>query len=180
MRTKQAPLTKTPARWLWTIMIALALAGAWSATRSRGEQSDPTQPPPVLSSDPWQASQLMKPEDLAKSLSEATGEKPLVVCVGYPFPYHGAHIAGSKFAGPAVKSEGLEQLKQTVENLPHEMPIVLYCGCCPWKNCPNIRPAFQAMKDWGFKNVKALYLPRNLRQDWIDKGFPVQRADDAK
>ncbi len=174
MKTRQ-----TTTRWLFVITVAIALAAVWSAPQSRGDQPDQSQPIPVQPSDPWQVSQLMKPEELAKSLSDTAAEKPLVFCVGFAFPYHGAHIAGSKYAGPASKADGLQALKQEVENLPHDKQIVLYCGCCPWTNCPNIRPAFQAMKSWGFTNVKALYLPKTLKQDWIDKGFPSQKADDA-
>ena len=181
MRMKQMTSAEAAASWLSAIMVIIVLTGGWSAPLSRGEQPEhQSQPLAALPSDPWQVSQLMKPEELAKSLSEASGEKMLVLCVGYPLPYHGAHITGSKYVGPASKPDGIEKLKQTVESLPHDKQIVLYCGCCPWTNCPNIRPAFQSMKDWGFKNVKALYLPRNLRQDWIDKGFPIQKADDAR
>jgi hypothetical protein len=27
----------------------------------------------------------------------------------------------------------------------------------------------------GFKNVKALELPENLKTDWIDKGYPTEK-----
>ncbi len=100
--------------------------------------------------------------------------------VGYPPLYQGGHIAGATFAGPASKSGGIQKLNQEVKDLPRDRQIVLYCGCCPWKDCPNIRPAFQTLKDLGFKNVKVLYLAKNLLTDWIAKGFPTQKADDPK
>jgi thiosulfate/3-mercaptopyruvate sulfurtransferase len=143
-------------------------------------QSNQSEALPALPSDPWQVNQLMKPEELVKVLSKSVGEKPLVFCVGYPVLYQGGHIAGSEFAGPTSKPDGLQKLKQEAESLPRDKQIVLYCGCCPWKDCPNIRPAFRAMQELGFKNVKVLDLPKNLREDWIDKGFPIQKADDAK
>lgn len=166
-------------RLLAAAVVAVAVGG-WGVPLSRGEQSDQSEQLPALPSDPWLVSQLIKPEELVKSLSEATGEKPLVLCVAYSLLYQGRHIAGSKFIGPTSKPEGIQKLKQEAESLPRDKQIVLYCGCCPWKDCPNIRPAFRAMQEMGFKNVKVLYLPKNLRQDWIDKGFPIQKADDAK
>ena len=107
-----------------------------------------------------------------------TGEKPLVICVAFPVLYQGGHVVGAKFAGPGSKPEGIEALKRTVEGLPQDKQIVLYCGCCPWEKRPNIRAAFRAMQEWGFKNVKALYLPTNFRQDWIAKGFPIEKGTD--
>jgi rhodanese-related sulfurtransferase len=176
---------KTNLAGAWTlrlsaIAVTIALAGGSSAALGRGEQADQSRQLPALPSDPWQASQLMTPEDLSTSLSKATVDKPLVLYVGYPVLYQGGHIAGSTFAGPASKPDGLQKLNQEVKGLPRDKQIVLYCGCCPWKDCPNIRPAFQTLKDLGFKNVKVLYLPKNLLNDWITKGFPTQKSDDAK
>lgn len=135
---------------------------------------------PASSSDPWQASQLMKPEELAKALSGTTGAKPVVLCVGFMVLYQGGHITGSRFAGPASRPQGIQKLKREVENLPRDKEIVLYCGCCPWKDCPNIRPAFRTMERLGFKNIRVLYLPNNLREDWINKRFPTQKGGDGK
>jgi thiosulfate/3-mercaptopyruvate sulfurtransferase len=180
MRTKQTLLARASALRLSTLVLAVALAGGSSAPLSRGEQPDQSRQLPALASDPWQASQLMTPEDLSTSLSKATVDKPLVLYVGFPVLYQGGHIAGAIFAGPASKPDGLQKLNQEVKGLQRDKQIVLYCGCCPWKDCPNIRPAFQTLKDLGFKNVKVLYLPKNLLNDWIAKGFPTQKADDAR
>jgi len=131
-----------------------------------------------LSSDPWQANELIKPEELAKRLSATAGAKPLVICVAFPVLYPGGHIAGAKFAGPAAKQEGIEALKRAANGFSKDRQIVLYCGCCPWEKCPNIRAAFRVMRDLGFKEVKALYLPTNFQQDWIAKGFPIEKGED--
>ena len=160
-------------------LFAIALAGALGVLLAQGTPSEQGEGP-VRPSDPWQASQIVKPEDLAASLSKAKADKPLLLYVGPRFPYLGGHIAGSIFAGPASKPEGLEALKAEVKNLPRDKPIVLYCGCCPWKVCPNVRPGFRALQDLEFRNVRVLYLPTNLRQDWIDKGWPTQKGDDAR
>ena len=156
---------------------ALAKSPPAAATTSQSNQSEAL---PALPSDPWQVGQLMKPEELVEALSKSVGEKPVVFCVGFSVLYQGGHIAGSEFAGPTAKPDGLQRLKQKAEGLPRDKQVVLYCGCCPWKDCPNIRPAFRTMQELGFKNVKVLDLPKNLREDWIEKGFPIQKADDAK
>jgi hypothetical protein len=40
-----------------------------------------------------------------------------------------------------------------------------------------VRPAFQAAREMGLKNVRLLYLPENLQHDWIDKGLPISKGD---
>jgi thiosulfate/3-mercaptopyruvate sulfurtransferase len=180
MKTKRTTLAGASALGLSTILVAIALAGGSSEPLSSGGQSDQSQQLPTLPSDPWQVSQLMKPEDLSTSLSKATVDKPLVLCVGNAVLYESAHIAGSIFVGPASKPDGLQKLKQEAKGLPRDKHILLYCGCCPWKDCPNIRPAFRTLEELGFKNVNVLYLPKNLRQDWIAKGLPTQKEDNAK
>ncbi len=156
--------------------VATALVFAGSASLCWSGQPKQSGQIPILPSDPWQANQLIAPEGLVKLLSSATGHKPLVVCVGFPVLYQGGHIVGAKFAGPASRRKGLQALKRAVRALPRDKEIVLYCGCCPWKRCPNIRAAFRATQGWGFKSVKALYVPRNFRQDWIAKGFPIEKG----
>ena len=43
--------------------------------------------------------------------------------------------------------------------------------------CPNVRPAFKALQDLGFKNVRVLLLPANFATDWADKGLPYNKGD---
>lgn len=55
----------------------------------------------------------MKPADLAKELSDAqSANKPVVVCSGVRVLYEGAHVPGAVYHGPAVKPEGLEDLRK--------------------------------------------------------------------
>ncbi|MFT3945378.1 MAG: hypothetical protein QM763_00275 [Agriterribacter sp.] len=54
--------------------------------------------------------------------------------------------------------------------------IIVYCGCCPYKNCPNIRPAYAILNTLGFTNFKLLDLPQNLKVDWIDRGYPMSNG----
>ena len=124
-------------------------------------------------SDPWTSSQLLQPADLAKSLADARVRKPLVVCVGFAVLYKSAHIPGALFHGPGAKPEGIEDLKMWAATVSKEQPIVIYCGCCPMVRCPNVRPAFKALRELGLKDVKLLYLRTDLATDWIAKGFPT-------
>jgi hypothetical protein len=102
-----------------------------------------------------------------------------VIHTGFSVLYRATHIRESVFAGPGSKEEGVADLKKIVAGQPRDREIVLYCGCCPWDKCPNIRPAFAALHEMGFTRVKALELPTNLKTDWIDKGYPVDKRADA-
>jgi thiosulfate/3-mercaptopyruvate sulfurtransferase len=126
----------------------------------------------IAAAEPWTQSELLSPAQLAPTLNSA-----LVIQVGFPALYHGAHIAGSSYAGPGSKQQGLEELKQKVANEPRDRQIVLYCGCCPWDHCPNIRPAFAALKQMGFTHVRALEIPTNLKTDWVEHGYPTAHGD---
>jgi hypothetical protein len=61
-----------------------------------------------------------------------------------------------------------------LSTLPKDANIVIYCGCCPFVKCPNIRPAFTLLNKMGFKKHKLLNLSHNVKTDWIDKGYPVR------
>lgn len=89
--------------------------------------------------------------------------------------YRASHIPGSIYAGPGAKPEGIEELKKALTGQPKDRAIVLYCGCCPWEKCPNMRPAFAALREMGYTNVKAMVVPENLKADWTDKGYPIDR-----
>ncbi len=96
--------------------------------------------------------------------------------VGPRLLYNGNHIRGATFAGPAGTAAGLALLKEAVAGVGKSEKIVLYCGCCPMDHCPNIRPAFIALRDAGFKDVRIVDIPMNLPTDWTAKGFPVEKG----
>jgi thiosulfate/3-mercaptopyruvate sulfurtransferase len=123
---------------------------------------------------PWKAEDLIQPADLKGLL--ASDDKPLVLQTGVVHLYKMGHIPGSFYAGMASTPEGILALKKTVQDMPHTREIVIYCGCCPMGDCPNIRPAFQTLRIMGFKNVKVLNLPTNFTQDWQMKGYPVEKS----
>jgi thiosulfate/3-mercaptopyruvate sulfurtransferase len=116
---------------------------------------------------------MLAPAALAQQIER--GSAPPVLFVGFPILYKGAHIPKAIFAGPCSKQEGLDLLKVSVKNMPPDSEIVIYCGCCPFVHCPNVRPAYSALKDMGFTNVKILQLDTNLHTDWVQKGYPTEK-----
>ena len=123
------------------------------------------------------ASRLIQPEELVKVLQSGKGEKPLLLQVGSHVLFSQAHIPGSEYAGAASTESGLQQLRKRVESLPRTKSIVIYCGCCPWSHCPNVKPADAALQAMGFSKVKILYIANNFGADWVDKGYPVAKGD---
>jgi hypothetical protein len=99
------------------------------------------------------SSHLINPEDLLKVLQASKGERPLMIQVGSYLLYLQAHIPGSEYNGPVTNEVGLQQLRKKVEALPRRKFIVLYCGCCPWSHCPNVKPADDALRGMGFTRV---------------------------
>ncbi len=120
---------------------------------------------------------LINPEDLLKLLQTSGKEKPLMIQVGSHVLFSQAHIPGSEYIGPASSEAGLQQLRKRVESLPRTKFIVLYCGCCPWSHCPNVKPADDALRALGFTNIKVLYIADNFGANWVDKGYPVAKGE---
>ncbi|HYM79036.1 MAG TPA: rhodanese-like domain-containing protein [Candidatus Dormibacteraeota bacterium] len=119
---------------------------------------------------------LINPEDLVKMLQTAK-EKPLMLQVGSHVLFTQAHIPSSEYVGAASTEAGLQQLRKRVESLPRTKFIVLYCGCCPWNHCPNVKPADDALHAMGFTNVKVLYIADNFGTNWVDKGYPTAKGE---
>jgi hypothetical protein len=116
----------------------------------------------------------LAPKELAARLAGPASAKPVVLHVGFSVLYRSKHIPGTEYAGPGAQPQGLENLKTAVAKVARDREIVLYCGCCPWDKCPNIRPAMALLRSLGFTRVKALYTPTNFAKDWIDLGYPVE------
>ncbi len=117
---------------------------------------------------------LIEPADFAKELASQSTDLS-ILCTGFPVLYRAARITGAILAGPCSKPEGLAEFRKQTAALPLDREIVLYCGCCPFDHCPNIRPAFTALRDRGFKQIKVLHIATNLHTDWIVKGYPTQK-----
>lgn len=121
----------------------------------------------VQGPEPWTRSQLMDPAELAKTINNIQTPQPIIYCIG-----PGAVIKGSINIGPTKDSTNLSKLRSKLEKLPRDANVVIYCGCCPFVNCPNIRPAFTLLNNMKFQHAKLLNMEHNIRVDWIAKGYP--------
>ena len=129
--------------------------------------------------DPWKAGDLLEPATLAQTL-KSPGKAPVVISVAFPVLYNNKHIPHAIFAGPGSTPEGIGALKKAVAKLSKDSDIVVYCGCCPMEKCPNVRPAYSALKQMGFTKVRVLRLPTNMATDWFDKGYPSEEGSALK
>ncbi|MDO6430354.1 rhodanese-like domain-containing protein [Flavitalea sp. BT771] len=119
--------------------------------------------------EPWRQDQLMPPAELAEAINHPSADTPLIICVGPAGP-----IKGSIETGPAAREENLNKLKKLLSKENKDREIVIYCGCCPFKNCPNVRPAFTLLNTLQFTRHKLLDLPHNIKVDWINPGYPTK------
>ncbi|MGZ5243679.1 MAG: rhodanese-like domain-containing protein [Bacteroidia bacterium] len=118
---------------------------------------------------PWTPEELMQPKQLAESINNNSADKPVIFNMG-----PSGSIKGAIDIGPAEEAENMEKLKAELSKLPKDKPVVVYCGCCPYERCPNVRPAFKLLKEMNFVNGKLLDMPENLKTDWINKGYPMK------
>jgi len=114
----------------------------------------------------WTSNQLLQPADLAQTLQN-NKSLPVIYSVG-----PGAVIPHSVDIGSVKEKENLDKFKNQLSKLPKNAAIVVYCGCCPFDPCTNVRPAVAALKEMKFTNFKLLNLEHNIKTDWLDKGFP--------
>jgi thiosulfate/3-mercaptopyruvate sulfurtransferase len=124
--------------------------------------------------EPWKPSQLLSPADLAKIIQDPTAKQPFIFCIG-----PGAVVKGSIDIGPTRDSNNLAKLRQQLNKLPKDAAVVIYCGCCPFEHCPNIRPAFTLLNEMKFTHPQLLNLEHNIKLDWINKGYPVEGQSGA-
>src|SRR5580698_5471256 len=118
----------------------------------------------------------VQPKELVSHLDAGTA----IFQVGPNVLYRSKHIPGAIYAGPGSKPEGLSLLRAAAASLPRTSEIVIYCGCCPWDRCPNIKPAMEMLKSMGYTRVTAMHVPTSFKADWIDQGYPVEQGEAAK
>jgi len=149
--------------------VALAAILIMTAACSGGDSGSPA------SGDIW-GTKTVAPAAFAQELESATGaDKPVVVCVGPLVLYQLGHVPGAVFHGPASSADGLRDLTVWAQTLPRTTSLVIYCGCCPPADCPNLRPAYTALRDLGFKKLRVLMLDTNFNVDWAGRSLPVQK-----
>jgi len=153
-------------------------SGDQPAPPAADQPAPPAADQPAPPAAPTEASGLptIQAADLAAEL-KAGGDKPLLIHVGFHTLYQQAHIPGSEYIGPTSEDAALQKLRARVEKLPKDASIVIYCGCCPWSHCPNVKPAAAALAQMGFTNAKVLYIGHNFGADWADHGYPVATGD---
>ena len=117
-------------------------------------------------SENWTKDQLMEPAALAKSI-ESNENVPIIYCVG-----PGVVIPNSIDIGMTGDKKNIEKFEAAISKLPRDANIVIYCGCCPFAKCPNVRPAIASLQQMKFTNYHLLNLPNNIKTDWIAKGYP--------
>jgi hypothetical protein len=118
----------------------------------------------------WTEEQLVEPSELANTIITEK-DVPVIVSVG-----PGTTIPNSINVGMVNTKQGLDKLKTQLDSVSRDKKIVIYCGCCPFEHCPNVRPAIDVLKDMKFTNYYLLNLPNNIKKDWIDKGYPVSKS----
>ena len=126
--------------------------------------------------DPWLPAETVEPAQLVKELPESPPSHLTLVYVGTKTLYAGAHIPGAVYYGPGSSEPGLTALKAFAAALPKSSDVVLYCGCCPLEKCPNLRPAFAALKGLGLARLRVLILPTSFARDWVEKGYPIHQG----
>lgn len=142
----------------------------WSTPQQHALVRPDLHPQSASSDEPWRPDQLLAPAALAKTIADPNATQPIIFCIG-----PGAVIKGSIDIGPARDSANLAKLRQRLSELPKDANIVIYCGCCPFVHCPNIRPAFSLLNELKFSQAKLLNIEHNVKTDWIDKGYPVMK-----
>lgn len=118
----------------------------------------------------WTKEQIMPAKELADKINSNAKDKPMILNVG-PMD----QIKGAIFVGRGTSVTGIEKIKSTVAWENKNNVIVVYCGCCSYASCPNIKPAYDALIAAGFKNAKVLDLPVGLAPDWVAKGYPMEQ-----
>ncbi len=114
----------------------------------------------------WTSDQLIEPADLAQTLN-SNKNIPLIYCVG-----PGVVIPHSIDIGMTKDQKNLQKLRDSLSTVPRDANIVIYCGCCPFEHCPDVRPAISLLNEMKFTNYHLLNLPHNIKTDWIAKGYP--------
>jgi len=156
-----------------TSLPATLPAGAHSA----GKDGNPPKTRPPAAELPPGSLALIRPEELAKAMQSSGTAKPVVLNVGPRLIWVQGHIPSAEYIGPTSSPQGLEKLRARAAALAHDSFVVIYCGCCPWEHCPNIRPAYKELQQMGFTRLKVLYIANSFGTDWVEKGYPTAKGE---
>jgi len=163
-------------RMVWCPAMALALVVAISVLGLSPAWAGAAATQAAPSIVPWRNTETVSPAALASELARVSGaDTPVVVCTAPAFLYRNGHVLGALLHGPASTEQGLNDLRKWAQGLSRSTNLVVYCGCCPLDHCPNLRPAFKALREMSFARLRVLVLPSNFGVDWADKGYPVEK-----
>ncbi len=117
----------------------------------------------------WKKEQLMPTKELADKITTNAKDKPLIFNVG---PME--NIKGAQAVGAATNATFSTKILSYLTMESKTKPVVVYCGCCSYSSCPNIKPAYDILLAQGFKNTKVLELLEGIKPDWLAKGYPTE------
>lgn len=160
------------------LAIGLAIAALGWALMPASTLAAPEPHPPHAASDsqrPARTQQggFVSPEQLSRDLKRQV--PPIVLQVGLQSLYQQSHVPGALHFQGANTPEGKATFLEALDQLPEDRDIVLYCGCCSFDMCPFIQPAFSAANTLRGERIKVLFLPKSFEEDWVAKGYPVQK-----
>jgi thiosulfate/3-mercaptopyruvate sulfurtransferase len=116
----------------------------------------------------WKKEQMMTTIELSTKIKTNAKDKPLIFNVG---PME--NIKGAIAVGAATNVTFGSKIQSYLTMESKTKAIVVYCGCCSYSSCPNIKPAYDYLIAQGFKNTKVLELPESIKPDWVAKGYPM-------
>ncbi|MFN6943490.1 MAG: hypothetical protein ACK4ND_00975 [Cytophagaceae bacterium] len=122
----------------------------------------------TFQNNPWNASQVIQPEELAELLDGPASKQPVILNMGTMPP-----IKNAKMIGIGNSTHGMNKLKEYSSKIDKSKTVVVYCGCCTMDNCPNIRQPMEYLISQGFINAKVLNIKTDLSTDWTNKGYPM-------
>lgn len=155
------------------ILVSIAAAACRSSPREGATEKDTTGKD---ATEKDALGPLLAPSTLAARMSDVEAGKIAVFYVGPPALFGRGHVPGARKMAPVDSEQGRRALADELARVPVETDIVLYCGCCPYRNCPNVRPASAIARALGRKNAYVLDLPTRFATDWTEKGYPVARS----
>jgi len=150
--------------------LAAAVAGALGAS-CRSSSSGTSSAEDTASIGP-----LLAPATLAGRLADVKAGRLAVLYVGPAILFDKGRVPGARSIGALDSEEGRKALQTALAGIAKDTEVVLYCGCCPVKSCPNVRPASAAVRALGRPNAWVLDLPTRFATDWTEKGYPVERS----
>ena len=106
----------------------------------------------------WKKEQLMSTVDLSTKIKTNAKDKPLIFNVG---PME--NIKGAIAIGAATNATFGNKISGYLTMESKTKPIVVYCGCCSYSSCPNIKPAYDYLIAQGFKDRKSTRLNSSHR-----------------